>query len=104
MRSVLKLVPMIVVLLNCVGCQPADPGPPNMMREVLGALQIRDARERDVALAAACRESAGQGSAPAVLMGIPHIEDSNLRDEVAEECAVSLDDGGQSDAAIDAAK
>lgn len=75
-----------------------------MLRKVLGALQIRDGRERDTALATACRESADQGSAPAVLMGIPHVEDSSLRDEVAEECAVSLEDGGQTEAAIDVAK
>ena len=75
-----------------------------MMREILGALQIRDGKERDAALATACRESADQGSAPAVLMGISRIDDSSLRDEVAEDCAVILGDGGQPEAAIDVAK
>ena len=104
MRSVLKLALMIVLLIASGGCQPADPGPPNMMPEILGALQIRDGNERDAALATACRESADQGSAPAVLMGIPRIENDSLRDEVAEECAVTLDDGGQTEAAASVAK
>src|SRR5690242_14478568 len=78
MRSVLKLAPMIVVLVLSGGCQPADPGPPNMMPEILGALTIPDGKERDAALATACRESADQGSAPAVLMGIPRIENASL--------------------------
>jgi len=104
MRSVPKLAPMILVLLVCGGCQQEDPGPPNMMREILGALQIRNGKERDAALATACRESAGQGSAPAVLMGIPRIENSSLRDEVAEACAVILKDDGQTEAAIDIAE
>jgi|SRR5579872_5308996 len=104
MRSVLKLAATILVLLVSCGCRKADPGPPNTMRQVLGALQIRDARERDTALAAACRESADQLSAPAVLMGIPRIEDSSLRDEVAEDCAVILGDAGQTEAAIEVAK
>ena len=104
MRSVLKFAPIIVVLVLSVGCQPADPGPPNMMPEILGALQIRDDKERDAALATACRESADQGSAPAVLMGIPRIENASLRDEVAEDCAVILGDGGQTEAAVDVAK
>jgi len=103
-RSVLKFAPLIVALVLSSGCQPADPGPPNMMPEILGALQIRDVKERDTALATACRESADQGSAPAVLMGIPRIEDLGLRDEVAEECAVTLDDGGQTEAAASVAK
>jgi hypothetical protein len=104
MRSVLKLALLIVVLGLSGGCQPPDPGPPNMMPEILGALKITDAKERDAALATACRESADQGSAPAVLMGIPRIEDPELRDEVAESCAVVLDDGGQTEAAVDVVK
>ena len=104
MRSVLKLSLMIVLLVVLSGCQPADPGPPNMMPEILGALQIPDGKERDAALAKACREAADQGSAPAVLMGIPRIENASLRDEVAEECAITLDDGGQTEAAVDVAK
>ncbi len=94
----------MLVLLIFSGCQQADPGPPNMMHEILGALQIRDGKERDTALATACRESADQGVAPAVLMGIPHIEDWSLRDQVAEECAGALDETGQTDAAVDVAK
>src|SRR5579863_2277261 len=81
---------------------PADPGPPNMMHQILGALQIRDGKERDTALATACRESADQGSAPAVLMGIPKIEDVTLRDQVAEECADTLEESGETQAAIGA--
>ena len=104
MRSVLKLAPMMLTLVLSGGCQPADPGPPNMMPEILGALQIRDGNERDAALATACRESADQGSAPAVLMGIPRIENASLRDEVAEDCAVILDDGGQTEAAVNVAR
>src|SRR5579863_5709304 len=102
MRSVVKVVATILVLLICGGCQPADPGPPNMMHQILGALQIRDGKERDTALATACRESADQGSAPAVLMGIPKIEDVTLRDQVAEECADTLEESGETQAAIGA--
>jgi hypothetical protein len=104
MRTVLTLAPLIALLVLSGGCRRADPGPPNMMPEILGALQIRDGNERDAALATACRESADQGSAPAVLMGIPRIENVSLRDEVAEDCAVILGDGGQTDAAVDVAK
>jgi hypothetical protein len=86
------------------GCREAnDPGPPNMMPNILGALQIRDASQRDAALAAACREAAGQGSGPAVLMGIPRIEDGGLRDEAAQECAATLGDLGQTEAAVEVA-
>jgi len=73
------------------------------MPEVLGAMQIPDVKARDAALATACRESADQGSAPAVLMGVPRIEDANLRDEVAADCAVTLDTAGQSEAAVNVA-
>ncbi len=105
MRSILTIAPFVVVVLSIGGCQgPKESGPPNMMREVLGALQISDARERDAALATACRESAGQGSGPTVLMGIPRIEDSSLRDEIAEECAITLGDIGQTEAAVEVAK
>ena len=111
MRSVMKFARIQLAFLICIcagclcgGCHEADPGPPNMMREVLGALQIRDGKERDAALATACRESADQGSAPAVLMGIPRIEEGELRDKVAEDCAVILQDSGQPEAATDVAK
>ncbi len=104
MNSVIKCVLSFLGLFFCIGCQKADPGPPNMMREVVGALQIRDAKERDTALATACRESADEGSAPAVLMGLPHIEDVNLRDDVAEECAGTLEEAGHNEAAVDVAK
>ncbi|HEY3966758.1 MAG TPA: hypothetical protein VGM05_19505 [Planctomycetaceae bacterium] len=104
MRSELKFAVFVVVLFLCGGCEQKDPGPPNMMPQILGALQIRDARERDAALAAACRESADQGSAPAVLMGIQRIEDVDLRDEVAADCAISLGDSGQIEAAVEVAK
>ncbi len=104
MRSIFKLPPLILAFALCSGCQKADPGPPNMMPEILGALQIRDGKERDAALATACRESADQGSAPAVLMGIPRIENVDLRDEVAADCAVRLDDTGQAEAAVEVAK
>ncbi len=75
MSSVVKLVTLMFVLFTCGACHKADPGPPNMMPQILGALQIRDARERDAALATACRDSAEEGSVPAVLMGIPKIEE-----------------------------
>ena len=105
MRPLLKLMLILLLLFWAGGCQGGnDPGPPNMMPSILGALQIRDARERDAALATACRESADQGSGPAVLMGVPRIEDSSLRDEIAEECAITLADGGQTEAAVDVAK
>jgi hypothetical protein len=104
MRSLATVAGMIWLVLVCGGCQRTDPGPPNMMPHILGALQIRDGKERDAALANACRESASQGSVPAVLMGIPRIEDGSLRDEVAEECALVLGDGGQTEGAIDVAK
>jgi hypothetical protein len=104
MRPVLKATFVLLLLFSAGACQPAkEPGPPNMMPKILGALQIRDGKERDAALATACRESADQGSGPAVLMGIPRIEDSNLRDEIAERCAVTLLDAGQMEAAVDVA-
>jgi len=104
MRPVLKLAPLILTLALSGGCGPADPGPPNMMPEILGALKISDGKARDAALAKACRDSADQGSAPAVLMGLARIADALLRDEVAADCAVSLDDAGQTEAAVDVVK
>jgi hypothetical protein len=105
MRQILKLTSIFLLLFSAGGCQgEKEPGPPNMMPNILGALQIRDARERDAALATACRESADQGSGPAVLMGIPRIEDTSLRDETAEECAITLGDVGQTEAALEVAK
>src|SRR5258708_5523004 len=105
MRPILKLAYIFLLLFLAGGCQGGkEPGPPHMMPSILGALQIRDARERDAALATACRESADQGSGPAVLMGIPRIEDISLRDEVAEECAMTLGDVGQTEAAVEVAK
>src|SRR5262245_43575807 len=77
MHAFLKSAPVVLLLLSAGGCGPAsESGPPNMMPNILGALQIGDARERDSALATACREAADQGSGPAVLMGVPRIEDS----------------------------
>ncbi|MGE5193612.1 MAG: hypothetical protein ACM3U2_14045 [Deltaproteobacteria bacterium] len=105
MHAILKLASVFLLLLLAGGCQQAEEsGPPNMMPNILGALQIRDAKERDAALATACRESADQGSGPTVLMGIPRIEDSGLRDEVAEECAITLGDVGQMEAAVEVAR
>jgi len=105
MHAFLKFAPVFLVLLSAGGCGHAtESGPPNMMPNILGALQIGDARERDSALGTACREAADQGSGPAVLMGVPRIEDSRLRDEVAEECATKLTDMGQTEAAIEVAR
>jgi hypothetical protein len=105
MHRLLKLTSVFLLLLLAGGCQQAkESGPPNMMPNILGALQIRDARERDAALATACREAADQGSGPAVLMGVPRIEDSGLRDEVAQECAITLGDVRQMEAAVEVAK
>ena|SRR5579862_2006729 len=103
-RSIPKTLALFLLLAISAGCQKPDPGPPNTMRNILGALQINDPQERDSALATACRESADQGVAPSVLMGLPRIEDVSLRDEVAEYCAGSLDDAGQADAAEEVAK
>jgi len=105
MHLLLKLTSLFLLLLSAGGCQQAkESGPPNMMPHILGALQIRDATERDAALATACREAADQGSGPAVLMGIQRIEDGSLRDEVAQECAVALGDLGQIKAAVEIAR
>ena len=96
---------LLVLFLAAGGCRPAvESGPPNMMPHLLGALQIQDVKERDVALKMACREAAEEGSGPTVLMGIPHIEDSALRDQVAEECAIALGDTGESEAALEVAR
>ena len=95
----------VLALLAAGGCsKEKDFGPPNVMPNILGALRIPDARERDAALAAAGRESAEQGSGPAVLMAVPRIEDAGLRDSVAEECALALADAGQAEAAIEVAR
>lgn len=105
MRPILTRAPLLLLFVVVVGCGPrTDPGPPNMMPNVLGALQIADVRERNAALATACRESAENGSGPAVLMGIPRIEDGDLRDALAEECARALSEGGQAEAALEVAK
>jgi len=104
MRTLRKLAPVILMLALSGGCKPADPGPPNIMPEILGALKISDGRERDAALAKVCRDAADQGSAPAVLMGLPRIEDAGLRDKVAEDCAMILDAAGQTEAAVDVVK
>ncbi len=37
-------------------------------------------------------------------MGLPRIENTGLRDEVAEDCAMILDAAGQTEAAVDVAK
>jgi len=74
-----------------------------MMGQVLGALQIPDAKQRDTALAEVCRDSANLGSAPTILMALPKIEDVSLRDQVAEECATILENAGHSDAATEVA-
>jgi hypothetical protein len=105
MHSLVKITALFLLFAAAGGCrQGSDPGPPNMMPKILGALQIRDARERDAALAAACREAAEQGSGPAVLMGIPRIEESGLHDDIAQECAVTLGDLGQTEAAVEVAR
>jgi hypothetical protein len=104
MHSVLRILALFWVLTISGGCHKPDPAPPNTMRNILGALRISDPTERDSALATACRESADQGVAPSVLMGLPRIENVELRDEVAEYCASSLDDAGQGDAAEEVAK
>src|SRR5262245_16039526 len=105
MNSSLKLTCLLALFLATGGCRPAaESGPPNMMPSILGALQIPDAKERDAALKTACREAADEGSGPAVLMGVPRIEDSALRDQVAEECAIALGDAGQSEAAAEVAR
>jgi hypothetical protein len=103
MRFVEKLC-VILAAAFIAGCgSAADSGPPNMMNQVLGALQIPDAKERDTALAEVCRDSASQGSAPTVLMALPKIEDVALRDLVAEECAGILGGSGHADAAAEIA-
>jgi hypothetical protein len=105
MHSLLKVTFLFLLLAAVGGCREAsDAGPPNMLPSILGALQIRDASERDAALAAACREAAEQGSGPSVLMGIPRIEESGLHDAVAQECATTLGDLGQTDAAVEVAR
>jgi hypothetical protein len=105
MRSVLRLALLSLFVLAVSGCSGApESGPPNMMPNILGALRIADPKERDAALATACREAAEEGSGLAVLMGLPKIEDISRRDESAEECATILQDAGQTEAAVEAAK
>jgi hypothetical protein len=105
MTSILKLFPFFVLLFLAGGCNPPpESGPPNMMHHVLGALQMQDARERDTALASACREAAEQGSGPVVMMGVPRVHDATLREQVAEECALALGEAGEAEAAADVAK
>ena len=105
MRTLVKSTAIFLLLFSAGGCHDAkEPGPPNMLPQLMGALQIRDARERDAALATACREAADQGSGPAVVMGVSRIEESALRDEVAENCALKLGDFGQTEAAVEVAR
>jgi hypothetical protein len=77
---------------------------PNTLHLVIGAARIANPKERDAALAEACRESANQGVSQAVLMGVPQINERTLRDAVAEECATTLDAAGQNEAAVEIAK
>ncbi|MBS0262909.1 MAG: hypothetical protein JSS02_13225 [Planctomycetes bacterium] len=102
MFRVATLLALLLVLL--AGCERPEAGPPNMMPEILGALQITDSQERDTALAQACRHAAEQGSAPAVMMGLPRIDNVTLRDTVAADCAEVLNEAGQSAAAEDVAR
>ena len=105
MTSILKFLPFSLLLFLAGGCGPSpESGPPNVMHHVLGALQMQDARERDTALASACREAAEQGSGPVVMMGVPRIDDAALREQVAEECALALGEAGETEAAADIAK
>ena len=104
MWTIQKFILLAIVFAISMGCEKADPGPPNTMRAVLGALQIRDVEERDRALATACRESADHGAVPSVLMGLQRIESPALKDDVAEYCAIALNEHGESDGAEDVAK
>jgi hypothetical protein len=105
MNSVLKLLPLSALLFLAGGCKPPpEPEAPNVLHHVVGALQMQDAKQRDTALADACREAAAQGAGPVVMMGVPRIDDGSLRDQVAEDCALALGEAGETDAAAEAAR
>ena len=99
MGSLFRLIPFVVVLVVSGGCQRNEPVAPSMMHLVLGALQIPDKVERESELASACLQCAIVGDAESVLLGIPRIEDENLRDDVAKECVQMLVSSDKKEAA-----
>lgn len=104
MHFLFKLAPFVLVVVVSCGCQRGKVDSPSMMHQVLGALQVRGDKERDAALAAACRECADQGDGQSVLLGIPHIRDKKLRNGVAEECVSKLQSARKAEAAQDVAE
>lgn len=105
MQYSLRWLLTAVTVLITTGCSKAPaPEQPNTLHLVIGAAQTRNPRERDTALAEACRESSAQYSLPAVTMGLPQIMDGTLRDAIAIECANVFFDSGKIEDAIAIAK
>lgn len=105
MRQIQFLLFLLSTAIIETGCSKApDPEQPNSLHLVLGAAQTRNPKERDAALAEACRESSLQGSLPAVTMGIPQIADTKLRDSVAVECANIFFENGKTEEAVSIAE
>jgi len=90
MRTPFRLISLALACSLSIGCQKNEPESQSMMHQVLSAMQIPDQADRDSALASACRECALAGDVESVLLGIPRIEDEQLRDEVAHGCVEGL--------------
>ncbi len=82
-------------LFLLVGCGRTEPEPVSMMHQVLGALQIPDKRDRNAALATACRDCAAAGDLESVLLGVPRITEKKLHDEVVHDCVQKFIQAGR---------
>jgi hypothetical protein len=103
--SFVRRAALVLIPLASLGCQPANPVPSNEgMPEVLGALQVHGVKQRDDALATSCRSAADRGGGPAVLTGLPRIDNQTLRDEVAADCALKLHGRNEREAAAEVAR
>jgi hypothetical protein len=113
----LKIVTITVASLFCFGCErirPEAAASPNqvassadgkeMLARVDAALKIGSYNDKDEALAAVCREAAKIGESEAVKKGVANISSLNLRDEVAADCAISLQASGKTPEATEIAE
>jgi hypothetical protein len=98
MKRILFSVTLFVIANGC-GDRPTAVGKPRdketAMARVDAALAITSHIQKDEALAKACKDAAEMGAADAALKGLAAIVSHNLRDEVAESCALKLRDAGQ---------
>lgn len=107
MRGFLTTIVCAIMISSLFGCgsqQSSKPDVPNLLPHIMAALKTPGKKERDQAVAVACREAADEKAWPAVMAGVQHIEDKTLRDQVADECAHKLKELGKTDGAQEVAK